>query len=114
MWFINLFVSSIHRSEKSRDIPTRLEKLETHFTYALYQVGGGHNWSRHGRVGFVLFQGRVAEGEEIQYAWFEGVCVHSSWIFRNPCAQLVGVAEVRRVRHPRSSQEARRQFHLFP
>ena len=38
VWFINLFVSSIHRSEKSRDIPTRLEKLETHFTYALYQV----------------------------------------------------------------------------
>lgn len=37
-WFINLFVSSIHRSEKSRDIPTRLEKLETHFTFALYQV----------------------------------------------------------------------------
>lgn len=37
-WFINLFVSSIHRSEKSRDIPTRLEKLDTHFTFALYQV----------------------------------------------------------------------------
>eukprot|EP00903_Cladosiphon_okamuranus_P016611 g15323.t1 len=36
-WFINLFVSSIHRSEKSRDIPTRLEKLDTHFTFALYQ-----------------------------------------------------------------------------
>lgn len=41
-WFINLFVSSIHRSEKSRDIPTRLEKLETHFTYALYQVSAMH------------------------------------------------------------------------
>ncbi|CAM9229232.1 unnamed protein product [Discosporangium mesarthrocarpum] len=36
-WFINLFVSSIQRSEKSRDIPTRLEKLNSHFTFSLYQ-----------------------------------------------------------------------------
>lgn len=53
MWFINLFVSSIHRSEKSRDIPTRLEKLETHFTYALYQVNATY-LSRCRRVGCLL------------------------------------------------------------
>ncbi|CAM9368513.1 unnamed protein product [Chrysoparadoxa australica] len=36
-WFINLFISSIHRSERSKDTATRLVYLETYFTYALYQ-----------------------------------------------------------------------------
>ncbi|KAI8903374.1 dynein heavy chain, N-terminal region 2-domain-containing protein [Gorgonomyces haynaldii] len=35
-WFINLFISSIENSEKSNDVPTRLEILRNHFTISLY------------------------------------------------------------------------------
>eukprot|EP00611_Tribonema_gayanum_P031950 TRINITY_DN936_c3_g3_i1.p1 TRINITY_DN936_c3_g3~~TRINITY_DN936_c3_g3_i1.p1 ORF type:complete len:1333 (+),score=418.63 TRINITY_DN936_c3_g3_i1:367-3999(+) len=37
-WFIALFANSIARSEKSRDIPTRLLKLREHFTLSLYRA----------------------------------------------------------------------------
>lgn len=36
-WFINLFISSIEKSEKGRDVAKRLENLETHFTFSLYR-----------------------------------------------------------------------------
>ena len=35
-WFINLFLQSIHDSEKSDNLNTRLETLKSHFTYSLY------------------------------------------------------------------------------
>ncbi|KAJ3049383.1 Dynein heavy chain 7, axonemal [Rhizophlyctis rosea] len=35
-WFINLFLASIHDSEKSDNLETRLENLRSHFTYSLY------------------------------------------------------------------------------
>ena len=36
-WFVNLFVKSIDESEKSDDIPTRLNTLADWFTYSLYE-----------------------------------------------------------------------------
>lgn len=36
-WFINLFKRSIDKSEKSDDLPTRLEILYEHFVYSLYK-----------------------------------------------------------------------------
>ena len=36
-WFINLFISSINKSEKGRDVEKRLENLDNHFTYSLYR-----------------------------------------------------------------------------
>ena len=35
-WFVNLFIMSIQRSEKSRDIEQRMKNLDEHFTYSLY------------------------------------------------------------------------------
>jgi dynein heavy chain len=35
-WYINLFVNSIDKSEKSSDLDTRLENLRNHFTESLY------------------------------------------------------------------------------
>jgi len=36
-WFINLFIMSINKSEKGRDVAKRLENLDSHFTYSLYK-----------------------------------------------------------------------------
>ena len=36
-WFINLFVSSIQKSEPSNDIASRLRNLSIHFEYSLYK-----------------------------------------------------------------------------
>jgi dynein heavy chain, axonemal len=36
-WFINLFIMSIQKSEKSRDLVRRLACLDDHFTFSLYQ-----------------------------------------------------------------------------
>lgn len=36
-WFINLFISSINKSEKGRDVAKRLQNLDEHFTYSLYR-----------------------------------------------------------------------------
>ena len=36
-WFINLFVSSIKKSDKGRDLSKRLENLDTHFAFSLYR-----------------------------------------------------------------------------
>eukprot|EP01038_Epipyxis_sp_PR26KG_P004763 gene4763-6681_t len=36
-WFINLFIASINKSEKGRDVAKRLENLNDHFTYSLYR-----------------------------------------------------------------------------
>jgi dynein heavy chain len=36
-WFINLFITSINKSEKGRDVAKRLENLDAHFTYSLYR-----------------------------------------------------------------------------
>jgi len=36
-WFINLFIMSIQKSEKSKDVARRLTALDTHFTFSLYQ-----------------------------------------------------------------------------
>ena len=36
-WFINLFITSINKSEKGRDVAKRLENLNNHFTYSLYR-----------------------------------------------------------------------------
>ncbi|KAJ3181585.1 Dynein heavy chain 7, axonemal [Gaertneriomyces sp. JEL0708] len=36
-WYINLFVSSTEKSEKSSDLETRLATLRTHFTASLYR-----------------------------------------------------------------------------
>lgn len=36
-WFINLFINSINKSEKGRDVEKRLEHLNEHFTYSLYR-----------------------------------------------------------------------------
>jgi len=36
-WFINLFIMSINKSEKGRDVAKRLENLDAHFTYSLYR-----------------------------------------------------------------------------
>jgi dynein heavy chain len=36
-WFINLFITSINKSEKGRDVGKRLENLNNHFTYSLYK-----------------------------------------------------------------------------
>ena len=35
-WFINLFVQAIADSDKSDDLPTRLNNLKNYFTYSLY------------------------------------------------------------------------------
>ncbi|GMI06146.1 hypothetical protein TrVE_jg2421 [Triparma verrucosa] len=35
-WFIQLFISSIKRSEKSKDITQRMKNLDEHYTYSLY------------------------------------------------------------------------------
>jgi dynein heavy chain len=35
-WYINLFINSIETSEKSPDVPTRLDNLRNHFTESLY------------------------------------------------------------------------------
>jgi dynein heavy chain len=36
-WFINLFITSIIKSEKGRDVTKRLENLNDHFNYSLYR-----------------------------------------------------------------------------
>lgn len=36
-WFISLFIVSINKSEKGRDVAKRLENLNDHFTYSLYR-----------------------------------------------------------------------------
>ncbi|RYH30478.1 hypothetical protein EON65_05000, partial [archaeon] len=36
-WFINLFITSINKSEKGRDVAKRLENLNDHFTFSLYR-----------------------------------------------------------------------------
>lgn len=36
-WFISLFITSINKSEKGRDVAKRLENLNDHFTYSLYR-----------------------------------------------------------------------------
>ena len=36
-WFINLFIVSINKSEKGRDVEKRLENLDHHFTFSLYR-----------------------------------------------------------------------------
>jgi dynein heavy chain len=36
-WFINLFIMSIQKSEKSKDLARRLDCLDDHFTFSLYQ-----------------------------------------------------------------------------
>jgi dynein heavy chain len=36
-WFINLFITSINKSEKGRDVTKRLENLNDHFNYSLYR-----------------------------------------------------------------------------
>ena len=35
-WFVNLFITSIEKSEKSDKLETRLTNLRQHFTYSLY------------------------------------------------------------------------------
>ena len=35
-WFVNLFIMSIQKSEKSRDVEERMKNLDNHFTYSLY------------------------------------------------------------------------------
>ena len=37
IWFINLFIISIHQSEKGRDVEKRLYNLNEHFTFNLYK-----------------------------------------------------------------------------
>jgi dynein heavy chain len=36
-WFISLFVASINKSEKGRDVAKRLQNLDEHFTFSLYR-----------------------------------------------------------------------------